>query len=1732
MHQTMYTLFLAALGGTFFLDPALVAVQQYVRACVRVNSPGFSTSHRNTQESDTSTQPMEDFAPRNYQSQLKEICLAKNTIVYLPTGSGKTYIALMVMKEISYQVQNKIDEGGKRTFFLANTVALAKQQAQFFTRHMPFNVKLYTSEVNVDAWKSDRWHSELSEGQIIICTSQILLDVLKHGYMQPANINLLVFDECHRAVGQHPMHAIMKEIIAAPAKDRPRVLGLSGTLLFKELKLPELVPAELERLENTFSATIATVANYEEFKEVASFSTNPQEVIIPYRMPAIHSIKLAVDILDRMQTFMTMLEDVYLPEYSTQSNRTLLTSTSKPIKEVRKALNEFKNQMEELGQYPASLAILAVIVQLEVSKRQAACNKARQVYRSAISFCDMVRHELVEAMSGFSVVQQIISFSSDRVKKLLQYLQQSYSTHDDQKKQAIVFVTRRFTAKVLYHLIKIYFQSLLEGADSTKESLVNPDFIVGANAPLDESIDAILVSKMDRRVIENFRKHKINVLCATNVLEEGIDLQMCNMVIMFDEPKTYAAFMQSKGRARMKTSTYLLMTSIEDKEAFISRIRRYRAIEARLKQELIGKTINRPEPLIADVEKELLDDMIPPFYTPFGAKLDVLSSIQLLNRYCMSMPRDLFTDSNVTWHRTDSSDGKVTVSVKLPFQSTVREVIVGQPMANVKLAKQSAAFNACKQLFEAGELNMNLLPISNRDKVEELSDKYFQHWRNMANEPRNAQPGTMKYVRSHKICYPQETIGGTPRTDGEPGCYVYILRTRAHFEASARHESVRILSDLYNSGNSFGILTRNKLPPLAKIKLFVTLGPIEVELVPKPIPIILAPDSGALQSLKRFHLMLFRDLLKVWKPFTVLDAQPEENGFIVVPMVRGECIDWDLVNRFPYLRSATELSPRARANLRFEPEAYQLRVIHPWYKNDPDQNYVVVQVRDDLRPISAFPNEKYNSYEDYFYKEHHQVITRREDQFLIEVKGITTSLNRLHPGGEADGGASTRARNWEFQEVLIPELVHNYEFPADYWLQATLLPSALHRVHFLLLAEGIRIDLAERAQIGSAVCTTLEPVTVDRLSSHIQSKSSNFSEEEEEEDSSEEELATVATHQGALEKTPDRKSLLEILKQIHNESSSVIDRFTYPWEETEEPKDLDRNWDTLNKFDLDYFASFVNKYNPRVETIVTSVYSSMTDTNKVDELVANLNLNRTEVIEEVTMQRRDIPAITDGLDDGRLSEIAMLKLTWENTQDVPLQQADLLQAITTKSSSDVFNLERFEVLGDAFLKFGVSVYILFQHTSWHEGYLTFCKSRMVSNRNLVYCAMNYGLPGKIKVHGFDPKNDWVPPLSSVPGPIRQAMVEANESPALLYNLKLSEDEIQRGEVTQTTLEGFLPRIEKAEQASRSTLHSVLQQVQIPDKVVADATEALMGVCVKTVGYERSCRILSHLGIVPKDVDVAQVLRMGRYEVADYFPIRHKVDQLLCNPDRIESILGYRFQNRTYLLQAFTHSSYTSHRLTSSYQQLEFLGDAVLDFLISMHIFERNPNMSPGQLTDLRSSLVNNVNLACVLVRYDLHLFILSQSPMLTDTIGKFVDVQRHNNNRTGDWVRLLTEESDISMAEYVDVPKVLGDVFEALIGAIYLDCKNDLAVVWQVCYRLMRDEIASFGRDTPIQIVRQLYEHPEAKPHFSAPIVEDEVVYVKLTYTYRSQRQRVYGFGKNKEDARRAAAKIALSKMV
>ena len=82
---------------------------------------------------------------RDYQVELFEKALEQNVIVWLETGAGKTFIATLLIRELSGQTVDPYGSGknGKRTIMLVNSVALAKQQANYIQKHTCLKVKHY-----------------------------------------------------------------------------------------------------------------------------------------------------------------------------------------------------------------------------------------------------------------------------------------------------------------------------------------------------------------------------------------------------------------------------------------------------------------------------------------------------------------------------------------------------------------------------------------------------------------------------------------------------------------------------------------------------------------------------------------------------------------------------------------------------------------------------------------------------------------------------------------------------------------------------------------------------------------------------------------------------------------------------------------------------------------------------------------------------------------------------------------------------------------------------------------------------------------------------------------------------------------------------------------------------------------------------------------------------------------------------------------------------------------------------------------------------------------------------------------------------------------------------------------------------------------------------------------------------------------------------------------------------
>lgn len=227
---------------------------------------------------------------------------------------------------------------------------------------------------------------------------------------------------------------------------------------------------------------------------------------------------------------------------------------------------------------------------------------------------------------------------------------------------------------------------------------------------------------------------------------------------------------------------------------------------------------------------------------------------------------------------------------------------------------------------------------------------------------------------------------------------------------------------------------------------------------------------------------------------------------------------------------------------------------------------------------------------------------------------------------------------------------------------------------------------------------------------------------------------------------------------------------------------------------------------------------------------------------------------------------------------------------------------------------------------------------------------------------------------------------------------------------------------------------------LPDKSIADCVEALLGAYIKSCGIHAGLKLMEWFHILPASKNIANLFSSKMHN-----PIRNPtardrdVDKLLASGLQLQKILHYQFKNRAYLLQALTHPSFISNRVTYSYETLEFLGDAVLDFLITCFIYENCGELSPGDLTDLRSALVNNVTFAGYTVRLGLHKFLMYSSGKLQNSIDSFVEVQESKAHRINDEILILIEENDIQIAEHADVPKVSTNVCPFIYLPIFME---------------------------------------------------------------------------------------------
>lgn len=118
-----------------------------------------------------------------------------------------------------------------------------------------------------------------------------------------------------------------------------------------------------------------------------------------------------------------------------------------------------------------------------------------------------------------------------------------------------MFVERRYTALVLSRQINIAVKL------DPELSSIKSNFVIGhgTGGKVNYSSYTEMNFKKQEKVLRKFRRREFNLLIATSVVEEGLDIPKCNVVCRFDFPKNFRSYVQSKGRARAKDSRYYML---------------------------------------------------------------------------------------------------------------------------------------------------------------------------------------------------------------------------------------------------------------------------------------------------------------------------------------------------------------------------------------------------------------------------------------------------------------------------------------------------------------------------------------------------------------------------------------------------------------------------------------------------------------------------------------------------------------------------------------------------------------------------------------------------------------------------------------------------------------------------------------------------------------------------------------------------------------------------------------------------------------------------------------------------------------------------------------------------------------------------------------------------------------------------------------------------------------------
>ncbi len=464
--------------------------------------------------------------PRKYQQEIYENCKNKNCLVVLPTGIGKTLIALMLT------INRQKTCPGTKSLFLAPTRPLAEQHLDYFQKYLPelfAQLTLFTGKIPANKRKQ-LWETS----DIIFSTPQCISNDLKNNLYNLNEVNLLIEDECHRCLKNYAYTYVAQQykeqaenprilgLTASPGTDKKTINQIAENLGIESIELRTRESDDVKEYLQDLEFKVIKLEFPEEFKEITKLIKNLYEK----KVKELKNRKL----IFRPANKISLLEvqgRIMKAISSGNKNFNYFAGASACAQAIK--LSHLIELLQTQTLHTSLEYMKSIFDQANKNKSKAAKQIAKnpnfnQVY--------IKTQELIAKNIEHPKLLELKSIIEDLIKK-------------NPKNKTIVFSQYRGTvSKICYELNQILN--------------INAKVFVGQA----KKAEGGLSQKQQQEIMNEFRQGKTNIICATSIGEEGLDIPEVNSVVFYEPIPSAIRSIQRRGRtARLiKGKLIILLT--------------------------------------------------------------------------------------------------------------------------------------------------------------------------------------------------------------------------------------------------------------------------------------------------------------------------------------------------------------------------------------------------------------------------------------------------------------------------------------------------------------------------------------------------------------------------------------------------------------------------------------------------------------------------------------------------------------------------------------------------------------------------------------------------------------------------------------------------------------------------------------------------------------------------------------------------------------------------------------------------------------------------------------------------------------------------------------------------------------------------------------------------------------------------------------------------------------------